>query len=71
MTLLLQDSYQKSGKIAFETYYKLFVQIRNQLSKQEANALVMAKLIRLTNSISEIPSEHKQTFYDEYGAVIK
>lgn len=31
----------------------------------------MAKLVRLTNSITEIPTEHKQTFYDEFGTVIK
>jgi len=39
--------------ISFEQYYRLFLQIKQQL-KHDSNALVMAKLIRMTNAI-EIP----------------
>lgn len=31
----------------------------------------MAKLIRLTNVIDEIPREHKQAFYDDFGQTVK
>jgi hypothetical protein len=31
----------------------------------------MAKLIRLTNSIDEIPNDERLSFFEEFGAVVK
>jgi hypothetical protein len=31
----------------------------------------MAKLIKLTNSIDEIPSTERLSFFEEFGAVVK
>ena len=70
ISLIADETYNKTQKIRFEYFYRLFMVVKNQLQKQEANALVMAKIIRLASQITSVPAEHKDHFYRDFGAVV-
>jgi len=62
LQLLVDVNYQKSGKIDFANFYKLYTIVENQLSKNEQNALIMAKLI-IMQPKTDVPAQDKEHFY--------
>ena len=71
ITLMADPGYQKSSKLAFETYFRLFMHVKNLLWRSaQQNAIPMAKLVRLCTQV-DIPADDKQHFYADFGDVVK
>ena len=58
-------------KCAFETYFRLFMQVKNLLWRSaQQSAIPMAKLVRLCTKVT-IPEEDKDHFYKDFADVVK